>query len=146
MEADSNFDDQGSRAAGMALGRWCLGVMFLFAGIGKFPNVGGFADYLLKQFEKTWLPPALVGGFGNVLPFVEIALGVLLVLGIFRNAALFIAGLLLISLMFGQILLGQPQVVFSNTAYLFMAAGLLFLAKHDRWVLFPRPPKEKTNG
>ncbi len=138
MSADSECKCCDPRVAAVALGRWCLGVMFLFAGIGKFPHVGGFADYLLKQFEKTWLPSVLVSAFGHVLPFVEVILGVILLLGFFRSVALFGTGVLLISLMFGQVLLGQPQVVFFNTSYVFMAAGLLFMANYDKWVVFPR--------
>jgi thiosulfate dehydrogenase [quinone] large subunit len=112
-------------------------MMFLFAGINKMPGVGGFADHLVKLFEKTWLPSSLVSLFGYVLPFAELILGVLLVLGLFRGVALFGTGVLLILLTFGQVLLGQPQVVFSNTAYVFMTAGLLFLADYDAWVIFP---------
>ncbi len=127
------------RCAAVALGRWCLGVIFLFFGIGKLVNVSGFAENLVKQFEKTWLPAPLVNGFGHVLPFLETTLGVLLVLGLFRNISLFVTGLLLLVLTFGQVLLMQGQVVFSNTAYLFMAAAVLFLERFDFWVIFPRP-------
>ena len=146
MESDSRCECCGPRPAAVALGRWCLGIIFLFAGIGKFASISGFADYLLKQFEKTWLPPVLVSIFGYVLPFAEVTLGLLLVLGLFRNVALFCAALLLISLTFGQVLLGQPQVMFFNTSYVFMVAGLLFLAKHDQWVVYPRPASRQTSG
>ena len=127
------------RTAAVALGRWCFGVLFFFAGIGKLGSVSGFTGYLAKQFEKTWLPPMLLNIFGHVLPFLEVALGALLILGLFRNATLFAASLLLIALMFGQMLLAQPQVVFFNAAYAFMAAALLFLERFDYWVLFPKP-------
>jgi len=60
-------------------------------------------------------------------------------LGLFRNITLFVTGLLLIALTFGQIVLGQPQVVFFNTVYVFLAAALLFVGRFDYWVIFPRP-------
>ncbi len=126
------------QAAAVALGRWCLGLIFLFFGIGKLADVVGFAANLVKQFEKTWLPPLLLNIFGHVLPFWETIVGTLLILGIFRNVTLSATGVLLLVLTFGQIVLGQPQVVFFNTVYTFLAAGLLFLERYDRWVLFPR--------
>ncbi len=126
------------RFAAVALGRWAFGVLFLVVGLAKLGNVNGFADNLVKQFDKTWLPQVLVSIFGHVLPFLEIALGALLVLGLFRNVVLFATGILLLALSFGQMLLGQAQVMFFNITYLFLVAALLFLAEFDRWVIFPR--------
>jgi thiosulfate dehydrogenase [quinone] large subunit len=126
------------RSAAVALGRWGMGMMFFFFGLGKLPDLNGFAEGLVKQFERTWLTPALVKPFGYVLPFAEVALGLFVMLGVFRNAALFATGVLLVLLAFGQALLGNASVVFSNLAYLFMTAALLFLAEYDSWVLFPR--------
>jgi uncharacterized membrane protein YphA (DoxX/SURF4 family) len=135
------------QAAAVALGRWCLGVMFFFAGLGKFQmGLPNFWDFMAKQFAKTWLPGVLLTIFSHVLPFAEVTLGVLLVLGLIRSVALFGAGVLLILLTFGQVIGGQPQIVFFNTGYLFMAAALLFLAEHDRWVLFPRPRKREASS
>jgi thiosulfate dehydrogenase [quinone] large subunit len=111
------------RAGAVALGRWCLGTLFLFFGIGKLSNVSGFAESLGRQFEKTWLPAGLLAIFGHALPYLETILGVLLLLGLFRDLTLFATGLLLIVLTFGQVLLGNGQVIFSNTCYLFLTAG-----------------------
>src|SRR5713226_6757292 len=119
------------RAAAVALGRWCLGLIFLFFGLPKLHDLAGFAQHLAEQFQKTWLPPALVSTFGYVLPFAEVGLGALLLLGLFRNVVLFATGLLLVSLTFGQILQGQAQIVFFNTGYTFMTAALLFLGDYD---------------
>lgn len=133
------------RAMAVALGRWVIGILFLFFGIGKFTmGVGIFAKGMAQPFEKTWLPPILLNTFGHVLPFCEVILGALLILGLFRNATLFVTGLLLIVLTFGQVLLGQAQVVFFNTIYTFLVAALLFLADYDRWVIFPRRQINKS--
>lgn len=131
-----------ARAAGVALGRWCLGCIFLFFGLGKFPDVTGFAGHLAEQFQKTWLPAPLLKLFGCVLPFWEVVVGAFLLLGLFRTSTLFATGLLLLFLVFGQVLVGNGQVVFYNTSYLFMTAALLFLGEYDRWVLFPRKTKD----
>ncbi len=145
MNSDSACRCCSPRAAAVALGRWCLGVMFFFASLSKFQmGLANFWNYMAQQFEKTWLPGVLLTIFSHVLPFAELALGVMLLLGLIRNVALFGAGVLLILLTFGQVLLAHPDTVFANTCYVFMAALLLFLAEHDRWVLFPcrRKPEE----
>ncbi len=121
----------------VALGRWCFGVMFFFFGISKLGHVRGFARFLTTQFEKAWLPAFLVTAFGYVLPFIETALGILLLTGLFRNTTLFATGVLLIVLTFGQIVLGQPPVIFYNAVYVFMVATLLFLERFDQWVIRP---------
>jgi thiosulfate dehydrogenase [quinone] large subunit len=141
-------DARTARAAALAFGRWGLGVMFLFFGIGKLFALKGFVhNYLLPPFAKTWLPHWLLGPYGYALPFVEVSLGVLLLLGLARNAALIATGLLLLSLLFGQVLLQQPPVVFQNLAYLFFTAALLFFGEHDTWVLPGcNPQGEEASG
>jgi thiosulfate dehydrogenase [quinone] large subunit len=112
-----------------------MGVVFFFAGIAKFPNVGAFVQHgIVEPFAKTWLPKWLLLPYGHALPFIEVGLGLLLFLGIARNAVLFFGGLLCISLTFGQMLLMQPQS-FNTLAYAFAFVGLLVLAPYDRWVL-----------
>jgi thiosulfate dehydrogenase [quinone] large subunit len=128
------------RVAAVALGRWCMGIVFLFYGLGKFMGEGGvtgFAGGLTKQFASTPLPQWLVSPFAHGLPFAEVSLGILLILGIARDFVLFATGLLLIVLTFGMVLQHQPAVVFNNASYVFMAAALLFASQYDRWVLLP---------
>jgi uncharacterized membrane protein YphA (DoxX/SURF4 family) len=63
------------KAAAVALGRWCLGIVFLFYGVGKFTGEGGmagFAQGMMKQFGSTPLPQWLVGPFAHGLPFAEV--------------------------------------------------------------------------
>jgi thiosulfate dehydrogenase (quinone) large subunit len=123
-----------ARACAVALARWVIGVVLLFAGIAKLGNVSGFAGHITTEFAKTWLPKALLVPYAYALPFAEVGLGALLLLGIARNAVLFITGLLFISLTFGQVLLGQP-IVFQNTMYTVVTAAILFADAHDRCVL-----------
>lgn len=113
--------------------------MFLIFGMGKLGDANGFAEHLGQQFEKTWLPPALLSVFGHALPFLEVTAGALLLLGLFRNATLFATAVLLLVLTFGQIILMNAPVVFSNITYVFMTAAVLFLERFDTWVLYPRP-------
>jgi len=121
-------------------------MILLFAGIGKLPDVRSFVQNgILVPFAKTWLPKWLLMPYGYALPFVELILGAWLILGAGRNAALFIAALLFLSLTFGQVLLGQPGVVFNNMVYTFFAAGVLFLEPYDGWVCCGRTKEQPSN-
>jgi thiosulfate dehydrogenase (quinone) large subunit len=138
-------DGANSRAAGLALVRWMLGILFLFAGIGKMSGILGFVNgYLVPQFEKTFLPVALVRAYGLTLPFVELALGTLLILGVCRNMTLFVTGLTLLSLAFGQILIQGHAVVANIALYLLMTGALLYFGADDRWIVGPRDSASKS--
>ena len=101
------------KSAATALLRWGLGVMFLFIGLSKFYGQGGFAwknlsgfvqGYLLQdKFREMMLPAWLVAGYGYTLPFAEMLLGLLLLLGLARNPVLLAAGGLMLTLVFGAI-------------------------------------------
>ena len=134
------------RAAALALGRWCFGLLFFFFGLGKFAHLSGFATNLAQQFQSTWLPQLLVSLFGHVLPFWEVTVGALLIVGIFPTSTLFATGVLLLILVFGQVLLGNGAVIFNNTVYLLAVTALLFLQDYDTWVLFPRRARAPTPG
>jgi hypothetical protein len=130
------------KAMAIALARWCVGTILLVAGVGKLAmGVGSFAHVLVPMFEKTWLPTALVTGYGQALPFAETLLGAFLILGLVRNATLFVSGLLFLSLTFGEMALAMSgkqesiAVVFQNMVYTFLTAGLLFLHEYDTWII-----------
>lgn len=124
------------RAAGLALVRWGLGLLFLVGGIAKLTALGKFVQgYLAPTFAATFLPAPLVAAYGYTLPFVETIMGALLVLGLCRQPTLFLCGLTLLSLAFGQILLHKFDVVAQILVYLFMTGLLLFLGDYDRWVI-----------
>ena len=107
---------------------WALGLLFLVGGIAKLTHLGVFVNgYLVPAFAKTFLPPVLVTAYGYALPFVETALGVLLLIGMCRVCALLLAGATLLSLAFGQILLQQNAVVANIFLYVLMTAIAMYL-------------------
>ncbi len=124
------------RSAGLAFLRWGLGLLFLVGGIGKLFHLAGFVQgYLLPAFAATFLPAGLVAVYGYALPFVETALGALLLLGLWRQPALLVSGLTFLSLAFGQMLLQKHDVVFQIMVYLAVTGVLLFLGEYDRWTV-----------
>jgi len=103
-----------------------LGIVFLFAGIGKLRGgLGNFAGGMLQQFSGK-LPAVLVEPFAYSLPFAETTFGALIVLGLFTPAALTLSGLLLAALTFGTVMLGDFPTVAHNVQYALVNFVLLW--------------------
>ena len=111
-----------------ALLRLLLGIAFLGHGVIRIVNgIGAFAAATVKGMAAAPLPPALVSAFAHAIPIVELALGVLLILGLFTRWAL-IAGLLFMSLLMAGVTLKQDW----PTAGLQLIYGVVF------WILLHR--------
>jgi thiosulfate dehydrogenase [quinone] large subunit len=135
MKSAGDFFDP--KSAAVAVARWGLGLLLFYGGLGKFMGgISGFVNgYLSTQFAKTFLPPVFISIYGHVLPFAELILGFLLILGLFRNYTLLLSGLTFISLAFGQMLLQKHEVVATLFIYIAINAALLFLDEYDCWVI-----------
>ncbi|NML66121.1 DoxX family membrane protein [Hymenobacter sp. RP-2-7] len=113
------------------LGRLLLGLNYLLHGLVRIPKLPAFKEHVLKQFAAAPLPPALVEAFATALPFVEGALGLLLVLGLFTRAALVGAMLVIMSLVFGSCLLENWTLVGDQMLYgLFIITLVLHLQRN----------------
>jgi thiosulfate dehydrogenase [quinone] large subunit len=110
-------------------------------------GVGGFAAGLQQQFAGK-LPSALVMPFAYALPFLEVTVGALLILGLFNKFGLVLAGMLIIALTFGKMIEGDPATVAHNLSYAVIIFVLLWLADHNRFsvdrLLRRRPPNEQV--
>jgi uncharacterized membrane protein YphA (DoxX/SURF4 family) len=116
------------RVLGYAVLRATVGAVFLLWGVGKLqagPFV--FAQGLQDDFARTWLPPFLVYHFGLALPFLEVAVGSLLILGLVTLFALAGAGLLVLALTAGLVVAGNAGGVAHNLAY---TIALYLLLRH----------------
>jgi thiosulfate dehydrogenase (quinone) large subunit len=119
-----------------ALLRVTVGVVFLFAGVGKFVGgVGEFSSELTERFGATWLPDSLVALSGPMLPFVEVALGGLLVLVLLVGPALLGAGTLMLILTFGTTVVEDHAAVGRNVVYALSLFVLVWLADGNRYSL-----------
>lgn len=83
-----------------------------------------------QQFAGK-LPTFIVTPFAYALPFVEVAVGALLIFGLFNVMALVLAGLLLIGLTFGMTLVNETATVAGNLSYVLITFVLLWLAEHN---------------
>ena len=125
------------RRAAYALVRATLGIVFLFNGINKvLGGVGSFSENLRSSFSETMLPDPMVSAFGMLLPGLEIALGALLILGLFTSQVLVATGALLMVLTFGTVIQAtDPSVVAHNVFYVFLVGVLLFLESSNAFAL-----------
>jgi len=76
-----------------------LGVVFIVSGSGKLPEGAAFVDQVQ---EANVLPRALASAYGHALPYVEIVIGALLILGLLTRFAAVIGGLSALSFIIGN--------------------------------------------
>jgi len=79
--------------------RIVVGVVFIISGAGKLPEGAAFVD---QVEEANILPHALAWVYGTALPYVEIVIGALLILGLLSRFAAGIGGLAALSFIIGN--------------------------------------------
>jgi thiosulfate dehydrogenase (quinone) large subunit len=126
---------QTRREIAYALLRVTLGVMFLFFGIGKFTaGISNVAAGMQQSFAGK-LPSVLLVPFTYILPFAEVAIGLMLLLGFLNVVGLILAAVLMIALVFGMVLQGEAPTVANNVLYALLIFILLWFADYNRFSL-----------
>ena len=90
-----------------------------------------YPESIRGMFAGTWLERELdwaLDLFTEALPYVEIGVGALLLVGSFTTLVAFAAGLLLLGLLFGLTVLGNAQMYPNMLTYLLVDAGILWLS------------------
>jgi len=82
--------------------RLTMGVNMLTHGIARMLNLEGFNTWMIGQFSKTILPEFMVSISSYLIPFVELIIGILLILGLFTSRTLLVGALLIVALVFGS--------------------------------------------
>jgi putative oxidoreductase len=88
-----------STSLGLLLARLPVGLVFLIAGFNKIK--GGVGEFVSKQLHSAtgFMPEPLAKAFLGTLPFMELLVGITLLLGLFGRISGLVASLLLISFM-----------------------------------------------
>ena len=115
--------------------RLFLGVLFLGTGLDKFGDLATFRGYIHKEFDSTFLAGPLLVGFSYALPFIEVAAGALLVLGLFTRPVLVLMALTLIALFFGKQLVADRQTTAFIAVYFLITVYALRSAENNRYAL-----------
>jgi thiosulfate dehydrogenase [quinone] large subunit len=92
-------------------------------GLERMPKLSGFTQHMTDQFKNAVLPLAAVEVFSHVLPFIELLLGILLIIGLFTRFAAVVGVLVMLALIFGSSMIEQWENVFTQIVY-----GLCFAA------------------
>ncbi len=113
------------------LARWILGLLFLMAGWWKVFELGPdnhAQTYFIDSFAETWIPQWWLWPLGVAIPWIELAAGVMLILGLGIRPVLYVLGLLLLVTTYGHALL---QPLFDIDGHTFTRLALIvFLLVH----------------
>jgi thiosulfate dehydrogenase [quinone] large subunit len=99
------------------LARLPIGMSFLGHGLERLPILAKFSNGMVTSFDKSFIPGMLVLPFSLGLPFVELLLGILLLLGLFTRFATVLGVITMLALIFGSTSLGQWDGVFIQLMY-----------------------------
>jgi thiosulfate dehydrogenase [quinone] large subunit len=134
------------REAAYVLLRFTFGVVFLFNGIGKLTGgVENFVGGMNQRFSEK-LPAFMVTPFSYTLPFAELILGSLVLVGLFTRLGLILTGLLLAALTFGTVMLADFPTVAHNTQYALVNFVLLWFVDLNRYSLDGLLRKKSSAG
>jgi thiosulfate dehydrogenase [quinone] large subunit len=106
MESHVATDRRSDAALAYALFRLTFGVNIMMRGIVRIAlGNAAFTAYMLKQFENVPIMPAsFLVPFATMLPYIETAIGLLILVGFQTRTALIIGSLLITALTFGTMM------------------------------------------
>jgi len=126
-------------SAAYVLLRILFGIGFFNIGLGKIGNIGGFASAMTEQFKGTFLPGPLVGATAVIVPPLELAIGVLLILGLFTRGSL-VAGFILMMILHAGVTLlkdwntAANQLIYCIIFFLLLAGANFNAFSIDQWL------------
>lgn len=113
-------------------------VILLTAGTSKFFSHGGFFAYYSNLFGqenlRIHLPPLLVNGYLQVIPFIEIGLGLFLLNNRYKRLAVYGWFAFMLSLLVGHYVLQEWSPVNEMLDYFFLGLLCLVLPNHRSWL------------
>lgn len=88
--------------AAYTLARLPIGLSFLGHGLVRLPKLNQFVNGMQKGFEATYLPTEIVKPFAFVLPFLELLLGLAILIGFKMKNTTILGVVLVCILIFGS--------------------------------------------
>ena len=115
--------------------RLTMGVNMFTHGVARILDLDKFNGWLITQFSNTILPEFIVSISSYMIPFVELIIGILLILGLFTSRALLVGSLLIVALVFGSGLQENWNVMSSQMIYAIFFFILSYLIDLNRYSL-----------
>jgi thiosulfate dehydrogenase (quinone) large subunit len=134
MGSDALLD----RNLAYAMLRSTLGLSIFMHGLVRLPHLSGFADNTVKLFVATPLPAFTVRLFALSLVFVETAVGLLVLLGMWTRWALFFGALIMAALVFGTALRSDWNTLAIQMLYALIYAVLIGTREYNAYSLDAR--------
>ena len=113
--------------------RLTMGINMLTHGIARMLNLEGFNSWMIGQFSNTILPEFMVSISSYMIPFTELILGILLILGLFTSRALLLGAGLIVVLVFGSGLQENWNVMSSQMIYAIFFFILTYFIELNRF-------------
>jgi thiosulfate dehydrogenase (quinone) large subunit len=113
--------------------RVTLGLNMFFHGLPRIGHLAQFVDGVVKSFAKTPLPAALVAPYAYAIPFVEVALGLLILIGIGLRYVLPLGAIYIMTLMIGTLMRADYLVVSEQLGYSLIFVLLIAFRSYDRF-------------
>ena len=117
------FKNLDNKTLAIHLLRISFGINYLFHGVVRLPNLDKFVAGMQATFKDSLLPEFFVTPVAYVIPFAELAIGLLLLFNKFTRETLIVTFLLMNILIVGSCFAQKWDVVGLQTTYI----GFLFL-------------------
>lgn len=115
--------------------RLSIGISFLGHGIVRLPKIPAFRNWMIDLFKTSLMPEAFTYLFASVLPFVELLLGILLVIGWRTREAYMIGSAVICVLIFGSCLIENWEAVAFQLIYALLFFILLCYMDYNKYAL-----------
>ena len=112
-----------NKALAIHLLRISFGINYFFHGLVRLPNLEKFVTGMQNTFENTILPNFLVTPIANGIPFIEIIIGILLLLNKYTRETLIATFILMNILVIGSSFAQKWDIVGLQATYI----GFLFI-------------------
>ena len=112
-----------------------IGISMFGHGLVRLPKLNAFSQWMVGSFAKSMLPAELVRPLSMVLPFAELVIGFLLLIGLFTEPALISGAVLVLLLLFGTAMVENWEALPSQLIHLILFAVLLQFVASNSWSL-----------
>lgn len=127
--------------------RLTIGVNMFFHGLMRpLTGLSAWVESQAASFADTYLPMPLVHAFLSSLPFYEIALGTLLILGLFTRWATIGGAIMMLALLYGNTARQDWGTAGNNMHYTLYFTGMLALHRFDWLALDNRRAVSASRG
>ena len=113
-------------ATAYLIARLSIGMSMFVHGLVRLPKLNGFGDWMVGSFKDSALPEALVRPFSYALPVLELAVGALLLLGLFTRLSIIAGSVIMLMLIFGSGMIEKWDAVFTQIVY-----GVIFAVLYN---------------